>query len=195
MLVASPVPHVWPPSFDVQWTICCEAWQAADWTDLQDVSYDWPSRRKTVLHTDMYGWGPGRDWALPTGQLVFESENKSRPCCQFDSDWQVGIERPDWMVADNVSFVGTEDVPVWWESNRTESAHKWSNPGSSALNFYWEVNGTVSQFGACSTHSAPINAGFWVLHRPITARPQDLKRLQPPERCQGGKGMPLCKDV
>ena len=106
------LPAPWPLSFDAVYTLGDENWQRINnITDLQNVSYDWPSRRMTVLHTDMYGCGPGRDWNIPSGAIVFQSANHSKPCCtMFPSSEHGGQVPPDWTRHDNVTYLGTELV-------------------------------------------------------------------------------------
>ena len=99
---AALVPPLWPTQFDAEWDLCCEygttSWHGTDWLDHQTVSYDYALRRQSTLHTDRYGQGPGRDWILPNGNIVFRSDNSTTrfkaPCCIVFE--KLGMVTPDW---------------------------------------------------------------------------------------------------
>ena len=149
------LPAPWPLSFDAVYTLGDEKWQRIkNITDLQNVSYDWPSRRMTVLHTDMYGCGPGRDWNIPSGAIVFQSANHSKPCCtMFPSSEHGGQVPPDWTRHDNVTYLGTELV-YSYADKKMVNASKWSQPGYASLNFYWQdpADRLPLQWGTTQVH-------------------------------------------
>jgi hypothetical protein len=112
-----PLPPLWPEAFDAEWELCCEhgtdSWHPG-WHDHQTVSYDHGTRRQTILHTDMYGMGPGRDWIVPDGDVIFLSDNSTSrfraPCCTVFEG--LGAVTPDWARRDTPTYIGTELINV-----------------------------------------------------------------------------------
>lgn len=205
---AAPLPPLWPARFEASWTVCCEHWIDSwhpGWIDHQEVAYDWATRRQTVLHTDMYGMGPGRDWTLPNGTVVFRSDNSTdrfrAPCCvKFPN---LGVVTPDWARRDDPKYLGTETINVSTAAfpggGRRRTAHKWSNPGAGGpldTNYYWQLGNLsdnmspslTAQYGASEYLPPPdgnvnISAGYFLLTRPITAGLRDPGLLQAPAEC------------
>jgi hypothetical protein len=206
-VASAPLPPFWPAAFDAVWVLCCEhwitSWHGANWSDTQIVSYDYASRRQTTLHTDMYGMGPGRDWILPNGTVVFQSDNTTdrfrAPCCVKFTN--LGVVTPDWARRDSPVYMGTEVINVSsvFPGPPRRTAHKWSNPGAGGpldTNYYWQLGGLSSnmsasmtaQYGASEFLPPPdgnpnISAGYFRITRPITARPQNLTLLSAPAEC------------
>ena len=200
------LPPLWPSAFDAEWSVCCEHWIDTwhpHWIDHQIVSYDYASRRQTVLHTDMYGMGPGRDWTLPSGSVVFQSDNstdrfQSQCCVKFAN---LGVVTPDWARRDTPKYLGTEVINVTsaFPGPSRRTAHKWSNTGSggpSDTNYYWQLGNLsnpmsaslTAQFGASEYLPPPdgnpnISAGYFIVTRPIRARPQNTTLLTAPAEC------------
>ena len=70
------------------------------------------------------------------------------------------------------------------------------NPGAMGpadLNYYWEVGPkhTLAQFGKFKNWQQQ-DSGFWVVQRPITARPQEQALLEPPAECLPVDKLPKC---
>ena len=167
-----PLPPVWPEQFDAEWTLCCEhgtdSWHPG-WHDHQAISYDWTARRQSVQHTDMHGMGPGRDWTLPNGDLLFLSDNSTSrfkaPCCLVAAG--LGVVSPDWAQRDEPKYMGTEVVNVTsvFQADgepRLQYAHKWSMPGAMGphdASYYWQLpNG---HHIADSADALRLRPAFW----------------------------------
>ena len=101
------------------------------------------------------GKGPGRDWILPNGNIVFRSDNSTTrfkaPCCIVFE--KLGMVTPDWARRDPPTYMGIEPINVsacFQKGGKPaqQMAHKWSQAGAMGptdTNYYWQLTESTTE--------------------------------------------------
>ena len=101
------------------------------------------------------GKGPGRDWILPNGNIVFRSDNSTTrfkaPCCIVFE--KLGMVTPDWARRDPPTYMGIEPINVsacfqTGGKPAQQMAHKWSQAGAMGptdTNYYWQLTESTTE--------------------------------------------------